>query len=484
MSDRKPRRTFTIVGIAGGLAVAAAVLAPKPPTTVPAPLPPPDSPPIADSCRAGEAQVSRATVETTFGTARAALSGQHVLADADGEMWVSFEIAAREADLGQRPPLNVAIVVDHSGSMSGEKIKSARDAARGLVNRMGPTDRVALIQFDDVAEVLVSSTLVDDAGRARLLAAIETIQDAGGTNLGEGLFLGRDEVLRQLAPGAANRVILLSDGKASIGIMDTPTLARAATEASERGVRITAVGLGVDFNEDLMEALAEHGRGQYYFVAEAGSLEGVFAGEMRAIQGTVATRTEVRLEPACSGVRIAEVYGYEIRRDGDAVIIPLADVAGGDRRKIVARLEVAATKGGRTGILRPTLSFATPNGETRSADLGWLGVEVTGDQARVEATADREVLAKVEQVEGARAVRDAADAYAKGDRAQAIGIIQKRRAVAEEKAKKYDMKPADLAPVYEQMDALEAGVVATPEGAAPAPAVTKSGKASARSLSK
>src|SRR5262249_20398951 len=149
------------------------------------------------------------------------------------------------------------------------------------------------------------------------------------TNIHDGLTLGRDEVLRGLGQGTVNRVILLSDGNANVGITDVPSLSRVASDASERGVRITTVGLGLDCNEDLMEQVADHGRGQYSCGRAASGRDAVFAGELKAIQGTVAPAAELRLEPACAGVEIAEIYGYPTRRDGRAVVVPLADLAGG-----------------------------------------------------------------------------------------------------------------------------------------------------------
>lgn len=359
----------------------------------------------------------------------------------------------------------------------------ARDAARGMVARLGDRDRVALVQYDDTAELLVPATLTDEPGKRRLDAAIDSIQDAGGTNLHAGLVLGRDQILGGLAAGHVNRVILLSDGNANVGVTDIPTLARLSADAAERGVRITTLGLGIDYNEDLMEAVAENGRGQYYYVKDAGGLEAVFAGELRAIQSTVATAAELRLEPACAGVEIVEVFGYVTRREGNAVIVPLADVAGGDRRKIVARLRVPTGTLGASGVLTARLAFATPAGERRSA-FAAVGVELTEDTAAVERASDAEVLAKVEQADGAAVMRQAAEAYGRGDQVSALRAIDAKRAQAKERAVRYKMKAADLAPLYDSLDAVGAGMASTPPGAAAAPAMTKAGKARAYGLAK
>jgi Ca-activated chloride channel family protein len=476
------RKTATILCAAGGLAAAAAILGTRESrstTTVPVPLPVKDPP--AMLC--GAAAPARATADFGAGSFTAALSGAKVLRGGDGEVFLAVDLVAREAEVATRPPMSLAIVIDHSGSMQGEKIARAREAARGLVQRLGERDRVALVQYDDSAEVLVPAIVTDEAGKRRLVAAIDAIEDAGGTNLHDGMALGRDQVLGQLTPGHVNRVILLSDGNANVGVTDVSTLARIAGDAAERGVRITTVGLGADYNEDLMEAVAENGRGQYYYVKDAGALDGVFAGELRAIQATVATAAELRLEPACDGVEIVEVIGYVSRREGRGVVVPLADVAGGDRRKLVARVRVPTAQAGQAGVLAATLTFATPAGERRQARAA-VGVELTEDAAAVEASADATVLAKVEQADSAITMRRAAEAYQQGDQEGALRLIDARRADARKKAARYKLKDADLAPVFNSLDEMGKGMAETSPSAAAAPATTKAVKAKAYELAK
>jgi len=398
-------------------------------------------------------------------------------------MYVSIELLAREAESTSRPPMSLAIVIDHSGSMQGEKIEKAREAARGLVERLGERDRVALIQYDDAAETLVPSISVDATGRQRLYAAIGSIQDAGGTNIHDGLVLGRDEVLRSIVPGNVNRLVLLSDGNANVGVTDVGSLSRLAADASERGVRITTVGLGADYNEDLMEAVAENGRGRYYYVKDATTLDAVFAGELKAIQGTVATGAELRLEPACAGVEIAEVFGYVSRRDGRAVVIPLADVAGGDKRKIVARLKVPTGATGAIGVVTAALSYASSAGKAELARAA-VGVEVTEDVALVEKTIDGDVLGKVEQAQSAVVMRRAAVAYEKGDQEGAVRLLRAQREESAKKAVRYKMKPADMKPIYDSLDSMGSGMANTAPSSAAAPAMTKSVKADAYMLAK
>jgi Ca-activated chloride channel family protein len=297
--------------------------------------------------------------------------------------------------------------------------------------------------------------VTDEVGRAQLVSAIDSITDGSGTNIHGGMVLARDQLLSVLAKGRLNRVILMSDGNANAGITDVPTLSRIASDAAEKGVRITTVGLGLDYNEDLMEALAENGRGQYYYVRDAGELQAVFDGELRSMQATVATNAELRLEPACAGVEIVEVYGYSTRRDGSAVIVNLADLVGGDKRKVVARLRVPAHTAGKAGVLTASFAFDPSGGGARQIAMSRLGVEVANDPVAVDRSADATVIAKVAQVESGLAIREAAEAYSRGDMARAKSVIAAQRQSVRDKAERYGIAAEAAAPAAAPLDKME-----------------------------
>jgi Ca-activated chloride channel family protein len=231
-----------------------------------------------------------------------------------------------------------------------------------------------------------------------------------------------------------------------------------ASSAAEKGARITTVGLGLDYNEDLMEALAEYGRGQYYYVKEATDLDTVFAGELQNIQATIATNSEIRLAPLCEGVEIVEVYGYATERDGRDTVIRMADVFGGDQRKIVARVRVPAGQSGAMNLLRVTMNYSDAETRERKTAELTLGAEISSDAAAVELSANTDVVTAALEVESARAMREAADAYKRGDVSQASSINRAWRAKAEEQAKEYNLAPAATAGMYDELDS-QAGAI-------------------------
>jgi Ca-activated chloride channel homolog len=475
---RKTAVTTSVVAASAAL-VAAAILLGNNRGRAAHPRPTPSEPDLAVDCAAGGAPAT-ATADFGHGTFTASLSNGKALRAGGGEMFVSLDLSARDAKDGKRPPLSVAIVLDRSGSMDGEKMEQARQAALAFVERMGADDRIAIVQYDDNAQVLMPSTPTDEAGKAALRAAIHSISTGGSTNLHGGLVLGRDEIQKYLAAGKLNRVILLSDGLANVGVIDSPTIARMASDSAEKGIRITTVGVGLDYNEDLMEAIAEGGRGHYYYVKDATGLDNVLAGELRSLQSTVTTATELRLRPACAGTEILEVYGYDFRREGDAVVVPLADVFGGDKRKVVVKVRVPDRQNGKKDVLAADLKFREVGGGEEKHAAMTLGVEFTDDMHAVDASANKDVIANVLQVESARSMREAADLYNKGDSAGASSVIARQRAKAASTAGRYNVPQAAMAPVYDKLGSADLDIKA----AKPAKEFSKKSKLDAREMSK
>ncbi|MFH0900854.1 MAG: VWA domain-containing protein [Pseudomonadota bacterium] len=432
----------------------------------------------------GKAGPARTSQGFEHGTLSAALSSSQVTAGSQGEVFASIDLVAKDAPGTERPPLNLALVIDRSGSMAGEKLSQAREAAKGLISRLQGGDRAAIVQYDSEAQVLVSSTVASVEGKPVLLAALDGISPGGSTNLHDGLALGRDEIMRTLQSGQINRLILLSDGQANRGIVDIPTLNQVAENAAGQGVRVTTVGLGLDYNEDLMEAIAEGGRGQYYYVKDESALKDVFAGEMRSLQATVATRAELRLEPACNGVEVVEVLGYQTRREGTALVVPMADLLGGDSRKVVAKVRVPTNLLGHQGVLTTRLSYQDARSKEQRFVATALGVEISSDALAVEKTANQHVMANAIQAESARSIREATVEYERGNTAGAQAILQAQGARAVEQQTKFRIEEKALAPAKQKMNDIGQAFNEYSNTSSAGKDIVKGNKAAARSFEK
>ena len=483
------RKTALILSTSGMLVAAAIILGQQrgsQATTIatpPTPVTNPSSTPAAHACSAEPAPATHAA-DFAHGTLRAALSSQKILHSSTGEMFVAIDLSARDVEAAQRPPMNLAVVIDRSGSMAGDKLVQAKQAAEGLIDRLAVRDRVALVQYDDGAQVILPITNMDTAGKARARAAIRRIMDGGGTNLHDGLALGRDELLATPAAGALDRMILLSDGQANAGITDLPTLRSVAGAAADRGIRLTTVGLGVDYNEELMEGLAEHGRGHYYYVQQAGDLQEIFRGELDSIQATVARNTTLQLAPACPGVEVLEVYGFNSERTGSGVTIPMTDLFGGDERRVVARLRVPASAKGAQNVLGVTLQYDDAKAGTPHTATVALGVNVSTDEGAVERSANKDVITEVVKVQGAQALRAAASAYQRGDVAGAEAINRRSRDQAKQQAAAYELDDSEMAPMLGDLDVQADEMRSYAPASSQGKAMIKASKSKARKMSK
>jgi len=478
------RTTAALVGAAGTFVAAAMVLdRGDAGASSTGPRAPVAEAPKPSNTTCGATDAPKGTATLGVATMRAGLSSGAIARGAGGELHAAFEITTQSVTGTQRPPVNLAIVIDHSGSMSG-RIQHAQAAARGIVARLDAHDRVSLIQYDDSADVLVPSIVTDAAGKQRLEKAIQAIALGGGTNLHRGLELGRDEVKRELQQSQVSRVILLSDGHANVGVVDPQAIASTARGAANGGVRITAVGIGDDYNEDLMEAIAEAGRGQYHYVKEASDLEKVIAGELAGIQATVATNVELQLKAPCAGVEIAEVLGYESHRDGAVVTVPMADLSGGDNRKLLVRLQVNDKDIGKIGALSGELVFRDAKGGELQRTTISLAVDRTDDAKVALAAVDKEVMAQVIQLDAARAMRQAAQAYERGDRDEALRQIESGRAQIQSKTSTYNIEPAAAAPALGSLDKMADDTRTYAPGSSESKGMLKASKAKARSMSK
>ncbi|PTX96463.1 VWA domain-containing protein [Opitutus sp. ER46] len=243
-----------------------------------------------------------------------------------------------------RPPINLALVIDRSGSMSGEKIENARQAALEAVRRLGADDIVALIAYDTQVETIVPARRVGDG---RLLErAIRSLEASGNTALYGGVTCGATEVRRHLEDeGRVSRIILLSDGLANVGPSSPQQLGRLGASLMSEGISVTTVGLGLGFNEDLMTRLAQRSDGNTYFVENSEDLPRIFAAELGDVLSVVARRVVIEIEFP-KHVRPVGFIGREGTIRGQRAELTLNQIYGGQEKFALVEVEVAPTAAG------------------------------------------------------------------------------------------------------------------------------------------
>jgi Ca-activated chloride channel family protein len=324
-----------------------------------------------------------------------------------------------------RPPLSLAIVIDRSGSMHGAAIENAKAAALSVLRQLDSRDAFAVVTYSSSSETVLPMQHATDTNKAAARAAIETIEDDGGTCISCGLETGATEVARSPADGGLRRILLISDGQANEGLYDRDELAQLAANKAARGVSITTVGVGLDFDEHTMRRLAEVGRGNYYFVEDTVALSAMFSRELGNLSQTVAS--DVRLvATAGPGVRIEEAYGYPMSRAGGSVVVPVADLRAGETRKVVFRVTVTAAHEGSLAISQIDVGWHRVSDGAQRAAHASAEVDVVDDAAAVAASVDPATMPIVEQALSARALEQAAAAYEHGGMDAAKQVLDRR----------------------------------------------------------
>lgn len=325
-----------------------------------------------------------------------------------------------------RPPVNIALVIDRSGSMSGDKIAKAREAALEAVRRLGPDDIVALIAYDSHVQTLVPAQRVGD-GR-RLEHAIRGLEAGGNTALHGGVTRGAAEVRRHMEDRRfVNRVILLSDGLANVGPSTPEDLGRLGSMLMREGISVTTIGLGLGFNEDLMTRLAQRSDGNTYFVEHSGDLPRIFAAELGDVLNVVARRVVIEIEfPA--GVRPIHFVGREGVIRGQRAELSLNQLYGGQEKFALIEVDVAPNAtGAELEIARAQVRYENAYNQRAMTVAASRRVQFSASRAEVVRSADHRVQA--DYAANALAVaKDEAVALVDADRRDAAAAVLRQKA--------------------------------------------------------
>ena len=237
-----------------------------------------------------------------------------------------------------RRPLNLSLVIDRSGSMAGNSLRYAIQAALDLVERLTPSDFLSVVIYDDTPETIIKHQQVIDKGAIR--AVIGKIKAGGCTNLSGGWLMGCDCVKSQYTTERINRVLLLTDGLANVGFTDSGVLIKTAREKAEEGIVTTTLGFGNGFNEDLLIGMANGGRGNFYFIQSPDDATDVFRIEMESLTSVVAQNLTVMLQPEESVEITSILNNYRFNKIGKDVEVFMGDVYGVENKGLVVELSL------------------------------------------------------------------------------------------------------------------------------------------------
>jgi len=347
----------------------------------------------------------------------------YVYQQGDGYAYFDVWLQACPVPGATRQPLDISLVVDTSGSMGGQKIGHARAAAQYLLSVLTARDRLALVSYNTDITILFPLTAVTPQNRGWMSQRIAGLHATGMTNLGGGLDIG----VRQLAAAqerqAIQRTILISDGLANVGVTSPVALNGMASSARQRGVSVTTMGVGLRFNELLLQSLAEYGGGRYHYIRDAQALLPIFRQEIAGVQATVATSVELTVA-GCPGCRVVEAPGYALKRVGDHTRIVVSDLAGGQRRKTLIKVRLPRDRPGQR-VVDVRLAYRSAQGARRVMRRSHrVAFMVTPNRRKVLATVDRAVADRVAHVRASKTVNKAMQAYQLGDATVAGNLLR------------------------------------------------------------
>jgi Ca-activated chloride channel family protein len=247
-----------------------------------------------------------------------------------GSFYVETKVGRFISDTAVRVPLNISIVIDRSGSMQGVKMGFAKKAAKSIIDRLTAEDMVSIVMYDTYVDSVQSPVLVTD--REAIKKKIDRIVPTSATNLWGGAEMGYGFVKRNFKGGFINRVLLISDGLANVGLTDSIAIRNKVQEfKNTEGITISTFGVGLDYNETLMTDMAETGGGNYYFIDAPEKMSDILNRELTGLF-TVAARNATLKILIPEGIIIDRSYPMPYIQNGNEITVKLRDLFSEETR--------------------------------------------------------------------------------------------------------------------------------------------------------
>lgn len=358
----------------------------------------------------------------------------------------------------ERIPLNLAIVLDKSGSMGSDyKMENARRGAIEVVERLGRDDIISLVVYDNQPYVVIPAQRVGD--KDALIEIISGINAGGSTALYGGVTLGASQVRRHLSREYVNRIILLSDGLANVGPQSTEDLAYLGRNLNNEGITVTTIGVGLDYNEDLMTALAARSGGNAYFASAGRELPRIFAEEIGEAMNVVAR--DVRIRVWCPDeVRPVGVLGREGEIKGQTMSVSVGEVYGKSDKFALFEVEVPRNEAGENlTIAEVSVEYDDPHTNKRVEDKRSVMVTYDESEEAVEENQNTGIVKDAALTRSAEVKREAVALADKGEFKAAAALIKENAVELENLAEKCD-NDGDLLGEASVCDEISVGITA------------------------
>lgn len=337
-----------------------------------------------------------------------------------------------------RHPVNLAIVLDRSGSMGGQKLEKAKEAAIQALRRLNSKDMFSLVVYDTHVDTIIPAQSAKNT--EWIENKIRQIKAGNSTALFGGVSQGAAEIRKNLNGKYVSRIILLSDGLANVGPSTPEDLGRLGAGLIKEGITVTTVGVGTDYNEDLMARLAQKSDGNTYFVENSSDLPRIFNAELGDVLSVVARKVYLIIE-CPDGVRPVSIIGREGRIRGQTIELYLNQLYGSQEKYALVEVEVSAGKHGETrAIAMAKVTYENPFTRKKESSSAKVSGRFSKDAKAVEKSENAPVKKAYVINISAEAQEDAILLSDKGKQTQAAGTLDVAGAKLKALGKKYNDK--------------------------------------------
>lgn len=265
-------------------------------------------------------------------------------------------LKAGGGQVGRRAPINVCLCIDRSGSMEGEPLEYVKRACDYVVDILEPNDILSIVTFEEQVDVLMPARRVVNKGLVK--EHIHRLEVGTTTNLFDGLVAGCMQIASVMpqTPGYVHRVLLLTDGEPTAGLKDFNSIVQQVAEQKARGISVTALGFGGDYNEELMAGIARRSGGNYYYIQRPDLLPEVFRRELETLISIVAKNVRVRFLLS-RWAQVRQIYGSQPTFGPRSVEVSIPDIERGSARTVLAELELDRHPAGVFRVARVEVAF-------------------------------------------------------------------------------------------------------------------------------
>ncbi len=335
----------------------------------------------------------------------------------------------------ERTPVNLSIVIDKSGSMSGAKLARAKDAAAMAINRLNENDIISVIAYNNKVEVLIPATKVTD--KKALTDKVDRLKSSGTTALYAGVTSGIGQVKEFLSQNKVNRVILLSDGLANVGPNSPEELGKLGQQVAADGISVTTIGLGLGYNEDLMAKLAFNSDGNHAFVEDEEQLVKIFDSEFGDVLSVIAQDIEIEIILE-EGIKPIRSLGRKAKIQSNKANFRLNQIYASQKKEFIIELQVPSNiSAEELKVANINVRYLNMDSKSREKQNDTLTVKLVTSEKEWEANANTKVMTSVATQIGILENEKAVKLRDQGKISEARALLNKNSKFLQEQGKRY-----------------------------------------------